>query len=153
MINGPLTETSAEQRWRGYALALEQVNLATCLKEGPFTREYGRKAMQELLSGDARPTAVIATNSDLAYGAIDIIREKKLSIPKDISFVCFDTPDYTGLIIPEFCTVNQPARRIGEVSTNVLFRKFKDNSEGLYERIYLDTEIVWGTSVARPLDA
>ena len=106
--------------------------------------------MSELLSLPVRPTAVLTANNYLTYGAIDVLRAANLTVPKDISLVCFDTPDNTGLIIPALCTANQPAKRIGAVSVEVLFRKFSGSSVGMNERIYLDAEILWGASVAPP---
>jgi LacI family transcriptional regulator len=150
MINGCLAETTAEQRRRGYTQAMDEASLDHNVKSGSFQREFGRSAMDELLCETARPTAVFAASNHLAYGAINAIRKANLSVPKDISLVCFDTHDETGLLIPELCTANQPAERIGEVSVDILFRKLNGNGKGMHERVYLDAEVVWGASVAPP---
>lgn len=150
LLNGRLSETTAEQRQRGYNQALAESGLEPIVLSGGFNRAFGRSAMIRLFDDESPPSAIFAANNHLAFGAIDIIRERGFSIPRDISVACFDAPDSTGLIIPKLCTVNQPAERIGGVAIDILLRKLSRNGEGVYERLILDPEIEWGDSVSSP---
>lgn len=153
MITGNLQETTSSQRHEGYLSALREENLMPNVKSGTFKKTYGYDAMNELLSGKEIPTAVFAANNSLAYGAVQAIREKNMSIPKDISIVCFDSYDTTGLISPQLTTVNQPAEEIGQISAEILIRKMtsksNDSQTRRHEKLILEPKILFGNSTSK----
>ncbi|GHU75626.1 LacI family transcriptional regulator [Clostridia bacterium] len=150
MINGSLSETTAEQRMLGYAQAMDEAGLEKITRNGSFAREHGRDSMRALINETNPPTAIFAASNHLAYGVIDALREANLTIPDNISMVCFDTPDNTGLFLPKLSTVNQPAERIGSTAINIIMRRLTGKNEGVNERLYLQAEVVMGNSVAPP---
>src|SRR3546814_11620392 len=58
--------------------------------EGAFDFESGIKAGEHLLTQGQRPTAIFATNDDLALGALTGAPRLKLRVPDDLSVVGFD---------------------------------------------------------------
>ena len=83
-INGPAGHPVTEQRYLGYTLALRSHGLDVdpqLVDRGEFTFDSGLAAARRLLSRATRPTAVFASNDDMAAGTIMAAHEMGLSIP------------------------------------------------------------------------
>ena len=86
---------------RRYHIPEEQSQISMC----GYEKEQGYSEMLRVLRNGDRPTAVIAINEIVAIGAIRAIREMHLSIPEDISIVCFDNSFISESITPMLTTV------------------------------------------------
>ncbi len=74
--------------------------------------------MDKLLNAARRPTAVLAANDLMAFGAIQSAHSHGLSVPGDISVVGFDNID--------ICTVsNPPLTSIGVSRKEIATRAFQ----------------------------
>ena len=76
-------------RQRGYRLALAKRGLpvdATLIRAGEPTAEHGRKAVTDLPSN---VTAIVVAGTMLTEGAVEVIANRALSVPHDLSFVGF----------------------------------------------------------------
>ncbi len=67
---------------------------------GEPTIEEGYKLATRLLTSSPIPDGIICENSISAVGVVKAIREHGLSIPKDISFICFDNYPFSFMIDP-----------------------------------------------------
>ena len=93
LITGRFDTQVREDRLKGYADALIQNGIKQNVKliaEGDFTRESGRTAMKRLLERNLKVDAVFASNDEMAIGAIEILREKKIQIPSDVAVIGVD---------------------------------------------------------------
>ncbi|MDL2353770.1 MAG: LacI family DNA-binding transcriptional regulator [Pseudomonadota bacterium] len=116
------TGQSAE-RQQGYADALRAAGLApdpALIVEGAFTQAGGYAATERLLALAERPSAIFCANDEMAFGAIDAISSKGLSVPADISVTGFDNIATARFVYPTLTTVGQPfvqmaARAVSEV--------------------------------------
>ena len=84
-INGPAGHPVTEQRYLGYTLALRSHGLDVdpqLVDRGEFTFDSGLAAARRLLSRATRPTAVFASNDDMAAGTIMAAHEMGLTIPQ-----------------------------------------------------------------------
>ena len=87
-INGPPGHPVTEQRYLGYTLALRSHGLDVdpqLVDRGEFTFDSGLAAARRLLSRATRPTAVFASNDDMAAGTIMAAHEMGLTIPTRLS--------------------------------------------------------------------
>ena len=57
---------------------------------GDFHRPTGFAGAQALLDLPIRPSAILASNDEMAFGAMEAARVNGLRIPNDISMVGFD---------------------------------------------------------------
>ncbi len=80
-------------------------------RSGGFSVDGGRDGMAELLDLDAPPTAVFAMSDEMAFGALDCLRQRGLTAPDDVAVVGFDDNDLSSLF--GLTTVRQDVERIG----------------------------------------
>ncbi len=117
IIHGPLAYYAVKGRLEGYKKALIENEIPVredYIVQGNFSEESGYMAMQKLLSLKDRPTAVFAGNDLIAYGAIQDIKDKGFSIPKDISVIGFDDDLFSRYQQPPLTTMNLPASGLAE---------------------------------------
>ena len=68
-----------------------------------------------------RPDAVFASSDEIAYGAIDAIKETGLRVPEDIAVAGFGNDRMSALMEPKVTTVELPYRKMGIYGARVLF--------------------------------
>jgi LacI family transcriptional regulator len=59
-------------------------------REGDFTFESGRVAAKQILDLQNRPTAIVASNDDMASGVVWVAQQRRLELPGDLSVAGFD---------------------------------------------------------------
>src|SRR5690606_5673601 len=87
-ICGPDRHAASHLRLKGYRQALKSHGIAfdeALVVPGAFTLETGRDGGAALLSLPNRPTAIFASNDEMAAGAIVAVNEAGLSVPGDVS--------------------------------------------------------------------
>jgi LacI family transcriptional regulator len=89
--------------------------------------------METLLTSKRRPTAVLVYNDDVALDAMQLVRQKKLKINKDIAFVTFSSqPMINRTANPPVASVEQFPYQQGQIATEILVEllsKRKDHPE------------------------
>ncbi|HQZ33127.1 MAG TPA: LacI family DNA-binding transcriptional regulator [Ilumatobacteraceae bacterium] len=127
MVSGPQDVWTANERVRGYRSAMKAAGLQPpkdAVVRAPFTRDGGRHAGSQLLVSDARPRAVVAGNSSLALGVLDVATELGLRVPDEFSIVTFDHVDSSPF--PPFLTCySQPAKEIGSLALKMLLERLQ----------------------------
>ncbi|MGH3073053.1 MAG: LacI family DNA-binding transcriptional regulator [Gaiellaceae bacterium] len=78
------------------------------------------------LLDELAPTAVFASNNQLAEHAWNVIRERKLRLPDDISLVGFDDVPWTAMVEPGITVVAQPTIELGRRAAELLLRRIAD---------------------------
>ena len=110
-----LTTTAGIDRDIGYRKALQDYGVPldeNLIAFADFSRESGYDAMRKLLSH--HPDAVFIHSDSMSLGAMQAIREAKLSVPDDIAIVGFDDLPPAELAEPALTTVRQPIFETGE---------------------------------------
>lgn len=110
MIAGPADYSLSGWRIDGWRKAMETAGLPTrdlCAR-GDFGFASGRAAARELLERADRPTAIIASNDQMALATIEFAREMGLAIPRDLSLICFDNTPVVRFAQPPMSAVDQP---------------------------------------------
>lgn len=144
IITGSLDETTAAERLQGWKNALSENGISIRKKwigTGNFRQESGYKIMKSFLEKEDKPTAILAANNFLAYGAVRAIYDSGLKIPEDISIVCFDAFDPTGLVRPQITSIIQPAEEIGRISVDIAIRKSQSKNKKVYEKVILEPKL------------
>jgi LacI family transcriptional regulator len=98
-----------------------------------------------------RPTAIIASNGTVASRLLRALRALGLEIPRDVSVLAFDEPEWADLVRPALSVVRQPTREIARTAWECLIRRMNDAAHGV-QRIEIKGEVVLRESVA-PLRA
>ncbi len=75
---------------------------------GNYHRADGYEAGLAFANMADRPTAVYCANDDIAFGLIDALRDKGISVPEDISVIGFDDAPIAANFRPPLTTIRQP---------------------------------------------
>ena len=92
-ISGPLTLRSSQARKAAFLDCMRSIGLSadpSWLVEGNHTLDGGRDAMQKILAGPNRPTAIMCSNDMTAIGVQHALFEAELRVPEDFSLIGFD---------------------------------------------------------------
>jgi LacI family transcriptional regulator len=122
-ITGPRGFMSARERREGFIEALEQRGLSLpeeMIVEGGYTYESGFSGADILLGRTPRPTAIFASNDEMAAGVYRAAHSRGLAVPRDLSVVGFDDGPIAARLMPPLTTVRLPIRDIGRLAARKL---------------------------------
>ena len=151
-IRGPLAHDQATLRFEGYKDALEEAGIAFELgrvAEGDFTFDSGTAAAERLLDLPERPTAIFASNDDMAAGVIAACYRRGIQIPQDLSVAGFDDTPLASTISPSLTTIYQPSREQASEAVGLLLDEITAPSD-VPRRELLDYRLVPRASTAPP---
>lgn len=114
-------------RMEGAQQGLEELGLEAgkeLQRPGGFSVDGGREAMAELLDLDEPPTAVFAMSDEMAFGALDELRQRGRSVPDDIAVVGFDDHEMAELF--GLTTVRQDVDTIGASAGRLVLAAVED---------------------------
>ena len=149
IINGPMSAYTARERLKGYYSAFCDAgqNVDTrYIKSGKFNVHSGYALTSELLDSEEPPTAILATNSDITTGAVIAVKERGLTIGKEISLVGFDNLEIARVLTPKLTIVMQPIAEIAKATVMTLMKRL--SGEGEPGVTMLEAELVLQGSVA-----
>ncbi len=121
-VSGTPHLRSAQRRLEAFRQTMREVlpDAPERIFQGDFKIEGGKQAAREILSADELPTAVVAANDLMAFGAISEFRAAGLNVPRDISVIGFDDIAFASLTEPSLTTVNLPRRELGQKAVEAL---------------------------------
>ena len=93
--------------------------------QGFFTYKSGLEATEKLLARKRIPTAIFASNDDMAAAAISVAHRRGLDVPSDLSVVGFDDTPIATTVWPELTTIRQPIAAMAEAAINLLLHKIR----------------------------
>lgn len=153
-IRGHPNMTASSERYRGFAAALEEAGLdpdAASVEQGYFTYRSGLVAAERLLASDRPPTAIFASNDDMAAAVVNIAHRRGLDVPRDVSVVGFDDTMPATTVWPELTTIRQPVAEMAEEAVKLLMTALRNAEEGEREtERVLQHELVTRDSAAPP---
>jgi LacI family transcriptional regulator len=127
-VRGTAHSGQSADREQGYLTALAAAGIepdGDLLVEGDYSRESGNAAARRLLALPRRPTAICTANDEMAFGVIDEVQRRGLSVPKDISVVGFDDISSARSMHPALTTIRQPLTRLAEVAVRELMARIQ----------------------------
>lgn len=122
-ITGRMDIACSHDRLQGYRDGLSEVGLLfdpDLVREGDFLQPSGFQQGQSLLQMPERPTAIIASNDMMAFGAMDAAKAAGLKIGHDVSIIGFDDVYMASHTYPPLTTVRQPLADMGETALDML---------------------------------
>lgn len=123
IISGPRTQVDAVSRLKGILDEMARLGFGVdeqLIAEADFQEFGGYQAMNELIGGGARFTAVIACNDQMAYGANLALARAGLRVPDDVSLMGFDNLKHSAFTLPPLTTVSQSSYQIGIAAAEIL---------------------------------
>lgn len=122
-ISGGPSFASSALREGGFrsAMAARGVTVdSTLVIDGDYTFESGKAAAARLLDLRSPPTAVFASNDEMALGLVHEANRRNVSIPGDLSVIGFDDFPAALFSIPPLTTMRQPVGEMGALAVQRL---------------------------------
>lgn len=149
-IAGPATHPQSHLREAGYRASLEGAGLPadeSLILRGSFDYESGLKAASDLLSQPAPPTAIFASNDDMAAAVLAVAFRSGLRVPEQLSVAGFDDTPLASVVYPALTTISQPSREMASVAVGMLLEKRTSDAP---ERAILPHRLVVRETTAPP---
>lgn len=122
-ISGPVQYPDAVDRREGYMRAHSEAGLAVdprLMVAGTYMETGGTEAMKQLLATGHEFTAVFCGNDQTLWGARQVLYERGLRVPEDISLVGFDDLPQSAYMTPAVTTIHQPIYQMGRSAAHLL---------------------------------
>jgi LacI family transcriptional regulator len=156
VIGNPEQKASV-QRLKGFEMAMAEAGLTidpACVVQGQFTYRSGLDAAEQLFMLKDPPTAIFASNDDMAAAAVTVAHRRQLDVPGAVTICGFDDTDFALSIWPELTTIHQPIADMSRTAVEILVDHIRDKRNGrppTREERLLDYTFVRRESDARPL--
>ncbi len=148
-IKGAPDQAASALRYQGFRQAMAAHGLTMedeLVYQGDFTFPSGVAGAHQLLSRLVRPTAVFASNDDMALGVLAAAHRLGLAVPAELSVVGFDDSQAATLVFPPLTTVRQPIEDMARMAVDLLVAPPAD---GAVNRVLMH-ELVVRDSTAAP---
>tara|TARA_B100000678_G_scaffold127222_2_gene106529 strand:+ start:3217 stop:4341 length:1125 start_codon:yes stop_codon:yes gene_type:complete len=155
-IIGNPEQIASGSRLKGYREAMEASGLTvdeSLIAQGQFTYRSGMVAAEKLLSAAHRPTAIFASNDDMAAATVAMAHRRHLDVPNDITVCGFDDTELARSIWPELTTIRQPIREMTAQAVVLISQAHNKSSRSLRgksEEILFPYELIRRNSDAGP---
>lgn len=152
-IGGPADQAASGLRRQGFERAMAAHALALepeLLQPGDFTFRSGVEAAHRLLSRRQRPSAVFASNDDMALGVLAAAQRLGLAVPGDLSIAGFDDSPAAGLVWPALTTVRQPVAAMARSAVELLIAPPESEGQGPPRRVLAHELLVRDSTSALP---
>ena len=137
--------STGRERLMGYREALEAAGIpfqSELVIQTTVDRIGGYRAAQEILARVPLPTAVFTVNNMTAVGTMEALRERGLSVPKDMGLVCFDDVEHLAVLSPFLTVIDQPAETFGSLGAQLLLERMSGKASSRPRRIVLQTDLI-----------
>jgi len=133
-IRGHIDHSATPLRHQGFLRALEEAKAPVSealIVQGDFTFKSGVVAAKELLElpSEQRPTAIFASNDDMAAAVMSVAGRFGLNVPDDISICGFDDTPLARVVWPALTTIRQPIFKMGYQAAKQLVKRSDEDVE------------------------
>ena len=132
ILYGNDPEQESQALLRGYKNVLEKAGLAVreeYMRSVENTIEGGYLGAKKLMMNDP-PRAIFAAGDEIAYGAMNAIKDNGLKVPDDIAVAGFGNARMSNLVEPKLTTVEIPFHKMGIYGARLLFDLIEDADSG-----------------------
>jgi LacI family transcriptional regulator len=157
-IKGAPDQAASKLRLKGYLRAMKMHQLPVddeLIHQGDFLFASGVEAAHHLLSRRVRPSAVFASNDDMALGVLATAQRLGLAVPADLSIAGFDDSPASALVWPPLTTVRQPKDEMARTAVGMITAARRNDAEpALAPALHrvLPHELIVRDSTAAPFD-
>jgi LacI family transcriptional regulator, galactose operon repressor len=149
-VSGPQNLSTGHRRYLGFVEAMTDAGLEVQAKHvrfsNSFTEAEGARVCAELLDAAPDLTAIVAANDLLALGCYDMLEERGVRCPDDISIVGFNDMPFVDRLRPPLTTVRVPQREIGTVAADLMLQRLSDEVDGASQILLAPTFVLRGST-------
>ena len=132
-IKGDPAHTPAQLRYAAFVDTMKEAHIPVAperVAQGMFTYRSGLEAARQLLGRATRPTAIFASNDDMAAGAIAVAHGMRLHLPNDLAICGFDDTPVATTVWPELTTIHQPIADMARSAVDLLIDQIRRRRSG-----------------------
>lgn len=132
-VTGNMNHFASHERLRGYQDALAEAALPqepAMVADGLFTYASGIEAARQLIEAPHRPTAIFASNDEMAAACIAVAHQNGLDVPEDLTVCGFDDTLLATTIWPSVTTIHQPISAMSRAAVAILIREIRARRSG-----------------------
>lgn len=123
----------------------------TLMLSADFEASNSFLVIDELLSSGRCPSAIVAANDAMAFGAIDALEQHGKKVPHDVLVAGFDDSEYAHSATVPISTVKAcPKQQIG-LAADELLRLMTAGDTPEFKQIYMPVEVILRGSTALPV--
>ncbi|MFE6487938.1 LacI family DNA-binding transcriptional regulator [Streptomyces sp. NPDC057757] len=156
LVSSPGTRSSKWARTpeivlsNGYTEAMGRHGLTaqTRICRTTYSDEGGFKAGMSLLTGDERPTAIMAGADVAALGVWRAAHELGLRVPEDISIVGYNNTAVADLATVQLTSVDQAGHNMGATAARLLIERVEGRRESAVQTSMTPRLVVRGSTAA-----
>jgi len=137
-IAGDANYFSSSQRLDAYLDTMRTAGLGVrdgWIAHGEWRIPSGYQCTQRILAADEMPSAIVAANDELAYGALLAVIDAGLKVPDDIAIVGYDNNDISRISNPTITTVSLPLFLMGQVAAENLLCQLQTSRREYAEQL------------------
>jgi LacI family transcriptional regulator len=129
-VGGPQNTSTGHARYRAFLSLCKEMRLKVSrdiiVNGNAFSEAAGRAALNQILDKSVTPfTAVVAANDLLALGCLDVLAERGLNCPRDISITGFNHMPFIDRINPSMTTISIPHTELGMQAAYLLLERLR----------------------------
>lgn len=112
---------------------------------GEMSSESGREMALKIIESGDIPEVLILGSDEIAEGALEVIKEHRLRIPKDVAVVIYKDIDTVKTKYPTYTRLDMLPRVVWTTSVNMLIEQIKEKREDSM-KVFLSTKLQLGDS-------
>ncbi|WP_313141478.1 LacI family DNA-binding transcriptional regulator [Stenotrophomonas sp.] len=131
-ITGPMDHGDSHERLLGFQQAMARHGLAIApahIRTGRFCFQSGCEAAESLLAEPSRPTAILASNDDMALGVLWVAQRAGLRVPQDLSVAAFDDTAASRRAWPPLTVAAQPMGAMADAAVAAIIATLVGKAE------------------------
>lgn len=152
-IRGDLHHSASQRRYDGYCAAMEENGLqidSRWIASGDFSFRSGVEAAEAILGHKERPTAIFASNDDMALGVLMTALRRQIPVPESLSVAGFDDAPMARAVWPQLTTIRQPEEEMAAAAVDILVDPANRAKSPVAEDRLLPYQLVIRGSTAPP---
>lgn len=124
---------------RYYGIPINPANIITYNTEQKFTKPA--EILDSILDKKDRPTGIVCYNDELAVKLLDVIRNKGLQIPKDLSIVGFDDSFLAEVSEVKLTTITHPKSEMGKLAARMIIEMIEKRRSPKTKEVKLESYV------------
>lgn len=155
-ITGDPRYLVSKARKSGYRDALKAAGIKwrpELVATGRFSYRSGLDAAERLLALPEIPTAISASNDEMAAATISVAHRHRIDVPGELTVTGFDDTLLATTVWPEITTIRQPISDMSQAAINLLTRSIRARRavrDTEFEHLTLDYNLIVRESSAPP---
>ncbi|CAD5262738.1 conserved hypothetical protein [Alteromonas sp. 38] len=132
-ILGHPDQYTSQRCEQGYRMAFADANLKvdeSLIVQGYYTYQSGVDAASVLLNRNTPPSAIFASNDEMAVGVLYTAQSRGISVPKQLSIASIDDTPIVTKVWPNITTMRHPLTSIGYRAATFLIGRLKHKHAG-----------------------